>query len=90
VRNVRAADGRAVVRRVRARPARLEEVPEADRAGVIAAYLQAGRERGGEQTVANQAQFYFGIAPDADLDDIRAVAAHYPVFRIDYADTGAR
>jgi hypothetical protein len=61
---------------------RLEEVPVDDRADVIAAYLQAGRERGGDRTAANQARSYFGIDPDADLDDIRAVAAHYPVFRI--------
>lgn len=90
VRNVRAAQGRAVIRRVRARPVLLEEVSQADRAEVIAAYLRAGRERGGDGTVANQARFYFGIDPDADVDDIGAVTAYYPVFRISYEDTVAR
>lgn len=89
VRNLRAAGGRAVLRRLRARPARLEEVPDAERPGVIAAYLQAGQVRGGERTAANQARFYFGIDPDADVDDIRAVSSHYPVFRITY-DTEPR
>ena len=51
---------------------------------MIAAYLQAGRQRGGEQTAANQARFYFGIEPDADLDAIREIATFYPVFRITY------
>lgn len=87
VRNVRAADGHAVIRRVRSRSARLVEVPRGDRPPIIAAYLQAGRDRGGEDTLANQARFYFGIEPDADLDDIREVAAHYPVFRIAYDTT---
>lgn len=89
VRNLRAADGQAVLRRVRARPAHLCEVPGAERGEVIMAYLQAGRERGGETTVANQARYYFGLDPAADPDDIDAVVAHYPVFRITYDDTGS-
>lgn len=52
VRNVRAAGGRGVIRRGRARPVHLEEVQTDDRAEVIAAYQQAGQQRGGEQTVA--------------------------------------
>lgn len=84
VRNVRAASGRAVIRRGRTRRVRLEEVPVVDRAEVIAAYLQAGRRRGGEQTVADQARFYFGIEPDADLGVIREIASFYPVFGITY------
>jgi hypothetical protein len=90
VRNVRAADGRAVVRRGRARPVRLEEVAEPDRADVIAAYIEAGRARGGDRTAENQATSYFGIPPDADLRDIEAIAAHYPVFRITYDGERAR
>jgi hypothetical protein len=86
VRNVRAADGCAVIRRGRARRVHLDEVPATDRAEVIDAYLRAGRARGGDEAAARQARSYFGVDPDATLEEIDAVAAYYPVFRIVYDD----
>jgi len=82
VRNVRAAHGHAVLRRRRARQVRLEELPVSERAPVIAAYLSQARDRGGEASAEGQARSYFGLPPDAAVDDIAAVAGHYPVFRV--------
>ena len=84
VRNVRAAQGRAVIRRRGARRVRLEELAAADRPDVIAEYLRAGRRRSGAEASAKQARFYFGLDPDASVDDIRAIVDNYPVFRINY------
>lgn len=86
VRNVRAADGRVVIRRRRARKAHLEEIPTDDRAEIIAAYLDAGRVRGGEDTRSYQARYYFGLSADPSIDEIDAVVEHYPIFRITYTD----
>ncbi|GAA2607885.1 hypothetical protein Adu01nite_15630 [Paractinoplanes durhamensis] len=47
-------------------------------------YLRAGRYRSGEQAATDQARYYFGLGPRPSLDDIRAIADHYPVFRITY------
>jgi hypothetical protein len=84
VRNVRAAQGRATIRRRGSRAVTLEELSPAERPEIIAAYLDAGRRRSGPTAGADQARFYFGLDPDAPLDDIRAIADHYPVFRIRY------
>jgi F420H(2)-dependent quinone reductase len=84
VRNVRAARGDAVIRRGRARRVRLEELAPADRPDIIAEYLRAGRRRSGADANANQARFYFGLDPAPSIDDIRAIADHYPVFRVFY------
>lgn len=86
VRNVRAARGRAVIRRRGARSVRLEELPAAQRPEVIAAYLRAGRSRSGTRAAAEQARYYFGLAPDASVEDIARIADHYPVFRVHYLD----
>ncbi len=82
VRNARAAGGRAVIRRGRARPVLLQEVSADGRAEIIAAYLRAGRRRGGARAEAEQARSFFGLDPDPTLDDIDAVADRYPVFRV--------
>ncbi len=86
VRNVRAAGGHVVIRRRRARKAQLEEIPAEGRTEIIAAYLDAGRVRGGEQTQSNQARYYFGLRADPSIDEIGTIVEHYPVFRIDYTD----
>lgn len=83
VRNVRAADGKAVIRRRGAREIRLVELPPEERAEIIAEYLRVGRVRSGDKAAAKQARFYFGLDPNPSLDDIRAVVDYYPVFRID-------
>lgn len=85
VRNVRAADGDAAIRRGRSRHVHLDELDSADRPDIIAEYLHAGRRRSGAGANADQARYYFGLDPGPSIDDIRAIAEHYPVFRIDYA-----
>ncbi|HZC99796.1 MAG TPA: nitroreductase family deazaflavin-dependent oxidoreductase [Actinomycetes bacterium] len=82
VRNVRAAAGRAVIRRGKAHPVRLVEMPIEERSQVIAEYLRRGVERSGPKAAAKQARYYFGLSPDASLEEIRAVAHYYPVFQI--------
>lgn len=86
VRNVRAGEGRAVIRRRGTRRARLEELAPDDRAEIIAEYLRAGERRGGADSAARQARYYFGLDPNPSLEDIRAIVGYYPVFRIDYLD----
>jgi deazaflavin-dependent oxidoreductase (nitroreductase family) len=84
VRNVRAAAGRAVIRRRGARPVLLAEVPVEERPEVISEYLRRGVERSGPKAAAKQARYYFGLNPDPSLDESRAVADRYPVFRVTY------
>jgi hypothetical protein len=79
VRNVRAANYNAVIRRWRATPVRLEEVPVDQRAPVIRAYLST---RAYSKSPEFEAQEFFGVSPTATLDDLSAIAPHYPVFRI--------
>ncbi len=63
VRNLRAAHGRAVIRRRVARPVQAEELGLAERPEVIAEYLRAGRRHSGDKAGADQARFYFGLEP---------------------------
>ena len=84
VRNVRAASGRAILRRRGTQHVHLKEVPADHRAPVIAEYLRRGRERSGETAAAKQARYYFGLVPNATLKDINAIAPYYPVFQIEY------
>lgn len=72
VRNVRAADGRAVLRHGRREPVKLLEVAPDERAPVLRRYLQ----------VAPGARAHIPVdrtAPDADF---ALVAPSYPVFRV--------
>ncbi|WP_432837653.1 nitroreductase/quinone reductase family protein [Dactylosporangium sp. CA-092794] len=80
VRNVRAADGRAVLRHGRARPCRLVEVPAADRPPILKRYLQ--KVPGGRPHVP--------VAPGAPLSAYEEVAARYPVFRVEFDARGSR
>ncbi|NHU48465.1 MBL fold metallo-hydrolase [Rhodococcus sp. A14] len=82
VRNVRAAGGEAVLRRRGTRRARLEEVPMAQRAPVLAAYLEAGRRRSGEPAAREQAKWYFGLEEPATPERLAELAPRYPVFRV--------
>jgi deazaflavin-dependent oxidoreductase (nitroreductase family) len=85
VRNVRAAEGRAVIRRRTAHRVRLQELPPKERSEVIWEYLRRGRQRSGAKAAAKQARYYFGLSPDASVAEIRAIADYYPVFRVVYA-----
>jgi deazaflavin-dependent oxidoreductase (nitroreductase family) len=88
VRNVRAAHGRAEIRRRIARPVQLTEIPVDERPAIIAEYLRRGAARGGAEAAAQQARYYFGLNINPSLQEIRAVAEYYPVFRIAYPRTG--
>ncbi|MFI7110873.1 nitroreductase family deazaflavin-dependent oxidoreductase [Nonomuraea sp. NPDC050227] len=80
VRNVRAAGGRAVLRRRgRAAPVRLAEVPVERRAEILRRYA----------AVAPGARPHLGLGPKAPLDRFRRIAAGHPVFRILRADGSA-
>jgi deazaflavin-dependent oxidoreductase (nitroreductase family) len=72
VQNVRAAGGRAYIRAGRRREVRLEEVPPAERAPIIKAYLRR----------APGARPHIPVHKDAPLSAFEVVAAAYPVFRI--------
>ncbi|HLY21875.1 MAG TPA: nitroreductase/quinone reductase family protein [bacterium] len=75
VRNVRATGGEAFVKRGSSRPVRLTEVPAEERAPILKAYCQ----------VATSGRRHFPIPHDAPLTEFRAIAADYPVFRIEPA-----
>ncbi len=89
VRNVRAADGRAAIRRGLLRSVHLEELPPCERGEVIAAYLRARRKRSGAAANAQMARYYFGLDQHASLEQIEEIVDYYPVFRIHYG-TGAQ
>jgi deazaflavin-dependent oxidoreductase (nitroreductase family) len=73
VRNVRAANGEAVLRRRGRRPVRLEELPPAESAPVLKAYLQKTQW---------ETKRYFSVAPDAPVEEFARIAPDHPVFRV--------
>ncbi|MGW4065133.1 nitroreductase/quinone reductase family protein [Amycolatopsis sp. NPDC004747] len=73
VRNVRAAHGQVVLRRGRRRTCRLSEVPVPQRAPILERYLA---------TVPG-ARPHLPVGPGASRADFAAIAARYPVFRVD-------
>jgi len=72
VKNVRAANGKVVLKHGRREPVQLEEVPVEGRAAIIKTYLQR----------ATGAQPHITVNKDAPLADFEAVAANYPVFHV--------
>jgi deazaflavin-dependent oxidoreductase (nitroreductase family) len=79
VRNVRAANYEVTLRRLRAKRARLEEVPIAERAPILKAYLS---KRAYSKSPEYEAREFFGVSPGATLRELGEVADRYPVFRI--------
>jgi hypothetical protein len=79
-RNVRANDNRASLRRLRSEPVRLVEVPVEERPPVLKAYLS---KRAYSKSPEFEAREFFGVSPDASLDDLAGIAGRYPVFRIE-------
>ena len=73
VRNVRAAGGEAFIKRRRISPVLLTEVPIQQRAPILKAYCE----------VATSGRHHFPVPHTAPLSDFEAIAAEYPVFRID-------
>ena len=72
VKNVRAAAGRAALRAGRREPILLEEVPIAQRAPILRAYLQR----------APGARPHVPVDKDAPLPAFETIAGAYPVFRV--------
>ena len=72
VQNVRAADGRAILRHRRATACRLIEVPVSERAPIIRRYLD---------TVPG-ARPHIPVSRDAASADIEAISPRYPVFLV--------
>ena len=80
VKNVRANNSRASLRRLRSRPVRLVELPVAERPPVLKAYLS---KRAYSKSPEFEAREFFGVSPNASLDDLAEIAGRYPVFRIE-------
>ncbi|WP_440098038.1 nitroreductase/quinone reductase family protein [Streptosporangium sp. H16] len=72
VRNVRAADGRAVLHRDRRRPIVLQEVHPGARAPILRRYL----------ALAPGARPHLPVTRDSSLEAFAAIAEAHPVFRI--------
>ena len=72
VRNLRAADGRALLRHGRTERVRLEEIPVEKRGPVLKAYLKS----------APGARAHLAVDKDAPLEEFEAIAASIPVFRV--------
>lgn len=72
VANVRAADGRVVLRRRRPRPVRLVEVPAADRGPILQRYVE--KVPGGRPHIP--------VPKGAPVAEFAAVADRYPVFEV--------
>ena len=72
VRNLRAADGQALLRHGRTERVRLEEIPVDKRGTVPKAYLQR----------APGARPHVPVDKDAPLEQFEAIAAQVPVFRV--------
>ena len=75
VQNVRAAGGKAFVKRGQKQPVTLVEIPPKDRAPILKAWCQ----------IATSGRKHLPIAYDAPISAFEAIAADYPVFRIDVA-----
>ena len=83
VRNVRAVHGRARLRRGRRRDVVLREVPVAERAAVLRAYLDAARERGGSGRPPSRPGSTSVSTWTRRRTELAAIAPYYPVFRVE-------
>ncbi len=73
VQNVRAVGGKAFIKRGQSRSVVLAEIPAAQRAAILKAWSQA----------ATSGRKHLPIPHDAPVSAFEAIAADYPVFRID-------
>jgi hypothetical protein len=76
VRNVRAADGRAVIRHGAARPCHLIEIPTDQRAPILRHFLQQ----------IPGARPHLPVDRNAPLQAFAAIAERYPAFRVDFEE----
>jgi hypothetical protein len=77
--NVRAANYEVTLRWLRAKRARLEEVPIAERAPILKTYLN---KRAYSKSPDYEAREFFGVSPGATLEELGQIADRYPAFRI--------
>jgi len=75
VRNVRAAGGRVLIKRGRSHSVVLTEIPPEQRAPILKAWSQ----------IASSGRQHLRVPRDAAIAAFAAIAADYPVFRIDPA-----
>jgi deazaflavin-dependent oxidoreductase (nitroreductase family) len=80
VRNVRAANGRAVLRRGRREVIQLEEVDPGERAAILRRYLEC----------SPGARSHIPIGPGASVPEFERIAAQYPVFHVTVRHAGNR
>ncbi|WP_288126538.1 hypothetical protein [Thiomonas sp.] len=73
VQNVRAAGGKASIKRGRSQPVQLTEIAPHERAVILKAWAQ----------VATSGRHHLPVPHDAPVSAFEAIAADYPVFRID-------
>jgi hypothetical protein len=78
VQNVRAAGGLAFIKRGRSRAVMLSEIPPGERAPILKAWSQ----------VATSGRQHLPVPHDAPVSAFEAIAADYPVFRIDLGGLG--
>jgi hypothetical protein len=76
VQNIRAAGGGAFIKRGQSRLVMLVEIPIAERAAILKAWCQ----------VATSGRNHLPVPHDAPISAFEAIAADYPVFRIDPAE----
>lgn len=78
--NVRAADGRAIILAGRKMPVELVEVSEPEKAPILLGYVQ---QRAFSHSGQESAKLFFGLGPKPTLADMAAIADRYIVFRIE-------
>jgi deazaflavin-dependent oxidoreductase (nitroreductase family) len=79
VRNVRAADGKAVILSGGRHPVRLEEVSREERAPIMLAYVL---KRAFTHSGAQASRHFFGLGPNPTLAEMQGLADRYVVMRI--------
>ena len=75
VQNVRAAGGKASIKRWRSHPVMLTEIPPPERASILKAWC----------SIATSGRHHLPVSHDAPISAFEAIAGDYPVFRIDPA-----
>jgi hypothetical protein len=79
VRNVRAADGQAVILSGSRKKVRLVEIPVEERAPVLLAYVSNGVFGRSAADIAKQ----FGVESEPNIEQMATLADRHPVFRIE-------
>lgn len=75
VQNVRAAGGKALIKRGRSQPVMLTEIPPGERAPILKAWCQT----------ATSGRQHLPVSHLAPVSEFEAIAGDYPVFRVDSA-----